>query len=116
MGDMTRLRSVTALTAALIAGTALTLSACADPDAGRDKIFMNRGVPGTATDQVHYDTAKAVFNRYPGITVVSEYYGKWDSADSQQETAKALAAHPDVNGIWSQDGEVGVVKALQAAG
>jgi len=83
---------------------------------GKGKIFMNRGVPGTATDQVHYETAKAVFDRYPGISVVAEYYGKWDSAVSQQETAKALAAHPDVDGIWSQDGEVGVVKALQAAG
>lgn len=83
---------------------------------GKGRIFMNRGVPGTSTDQVHYDTAKAVFDRYPGIMVVSEYYGKWDSAVSQQETAKALAAHPDVDGIWSQDGEVGVIKALQAVG
>lgn len=83
---------------------------------GKGKIFMNRGVPGTSTDQVHYETAKAVFDRYPGITVLAEYYGKWDAAVSQQETAKALAAHPDVDGIWSQDGEVGVIKALQAVG
>lgn len=82
----------------------------------KGKIFMNRGVPGTSTDTVHYDTAKAVFDRYPGIKVVSEYYGKWDSSVSQQETAKALAAHPDVDGIWSQDGEAGVLKALEAAG
>ncbi|MFD1211634.1 sugar ABC transporter substrate-binding protein [Arthrobacter sp. GCM10027362] len=82
----------------------------------KGKIFMNRGVPGTATDTVHYDTAKAVFDRYPGIKVVSEFYGKWDSSVSQQETAKALAAHPDVDGIWSQDGEAGVLKALEAAG
>ena len=95
---------------------AQTAEALAQMLGGKGKIFMNRGVPGTATDQVHYETAKSVFARYPGITVVSEYYGKWDSAVSQQETAKALAAHPDVDGIWSQDGEVGVVKALQAAG
>lgn len=82
----------------------------------KGKVFMNRGVPGTSTDTVHYDTAKAVFDRYPGIQVVSEYYGKWDSSVSQQETAKALAAHPDVDGIWSQDGEAGVLKALEAAG
>jgi ribose transport system substrate-binding protein len=81
----------------------------------KGKIFMNRGVPGTSTDTVHYDTAKAVFDRYPGIEVVSEFYGKWDSSVSQQETAKALAAHPDVDGIWSQDGEAGVLKALEAA-
>ena len=82
----------------------------------KGKVFMNRGVPGTSTDSVHYDTAKAVFDRYPGIEIVSEYYGKWDSSVSQQETAKALAAHPDVDGIWSQDGEAGVLKALEAAG
>lgn len=95
---------------------AQTAEALAQMLGGKGKIFMNRGVPGTSTDQVHYDTAKAVFDRYPGITVVAEYYGKWDSAVSQQETAKALAAHPDVDGVWSQDGEVGVIKALQAAG
>ncbi|OZC84935.1 hypothetical protein CH254_19735 [Rhodococcus sp. 06-412-2C] len=95
---------------------AQTAQALVDLLGGKGKIFMNRGVAGTSTDQVHYDTAKAVFDRYPDIDVVSEYYGKWDSAVSQQETAKALAAHPDVDGVWSQDGEVGVVKALQAAG
>lgn len=95
---------------------AQTAEALAQMLGGKGKIFMNRGVPGTSTDQVHYDTAKSVFDRYPGITVVSEYYGKWDSAVSQQETAKALAANPDVQGVWSQDGEVGVIKALQAAG
>lgn len=83
---------------------------------GRGRIFMNRGVAGTATDTVHYDTAKAVFDRYPGIEIVSEYHGDWNSSVSQQQTARALAAHPDVDGVWSQDGEAGVVKALQAAG
>lgn len=95
---------------------AQTAEALVEMLGGEGKIFMNRGVAGTSTDQVHYDTAKAVFDRHPGITVVSEYYGKWDSAVSQQETAKALAAHPDVDGVWSQDGEVGVIKALQAVG
>lgn len=83
---------------------------------GEGKIFMNRGVAGTSTDSVHYDTAQAVFEENPGIEVVSEFYGDWDSSKSQQETAKALAAHPDIDGVWSQDGEAGVVKALEAAG
>ncbi|GAC67401.1 sugar ABC transporter substrate-binding protein [Gordonia soli] len=95
---------------------AQTAQALVDLLGGEGKIFMNRGVAGTSTDQVHYDTAKAVFDRNPGIRVVSEYYGSWDTAVSQQETAKALAAHPDIDGVWSQDGEVGVIKALQAAG
>lgn len=95
---------------------AQTAQALVDLLDGEGKIFMNRGVSGTSTDQVHYDTAMAVFERNPGIEVVAEFYGKWDSSVSQQETAKALAAHPDVDGVWSQDGEAGVLKALEAVG
>lgn len=82
----------------------------------KGNIFMNRGVAGTSTDKVHYDSAMEVFSQYPDIKVVAEYNGDWDPSVSQQATAKALAAHPDVDGVWSQLGEVGVVKALQAAG
>jgi ribose transport system substrate-binding protein len=95
---------------------AQTAQALAEMLNGKGKIFMNRGVAGTSTDKVHYDSAKAVFANYPDIQIVSEYYGNWDPSVSQQETAKALAAHPDVDGVWSQLGEVGVVKALQAKG
>ncbi len=95
---------------------AQTAQALVDLLGGKGKIFMNRGVAGTSTDTVHYDTAKAVFDKNPGIKVVSEYYGNWDSSVSQQETAKALASQPGVNGVWSQAGEDGVIKALEAAG
>ena len=95
---------------------AQTAQALVDMIGGKGKIFMNRGVPGTSTDNIHYETAMSVFERYPDVEIVAEFYGKWDSAISQQETAKAIAAHPDVAGVWSQDGEVGVVKALQARG
>jgi ribose transport system substrate-binding protein len=83
---------------------------------GKGNIFINHGAAGTTADNVAVQSAKATFAQYPGIKIVDEYYGNWDSSLSQQLTAKALAAHPDVNGIWSEDGEVGVVKALQAAG
>jgi len=95
---------------------AQTAKALVELMGGKGKVMMNRGVAGTSTDTVHYDSAKAVFAKYPGIQVVNEYYGNWDSSVSKQETAKALAAHPDVNGIWSEAGEDGVVKALEAAG
>lgn len=95
---------------------AQTAEALVEMLGGKGKIFMNRGVAGTATDTVHYDTAMAVFKKYPGIQVVAEYHGDWNSSVSQQQTAKALAAHPDVDGVWSQDGEAGVVKALEAEG
>jgi len=91
-----------------------TAQALVDLLGGKGKIMLNRGVAGTSTDTLNYNTAMAVFNQHPDIKVISEYYGNWDSSVSQQETAKALTAHPDVDGIWSQLGEDGVIKALQA--
>ncbi|KGT92226.1 sugar ABC transporter substrate-binding protein [Erwinia typographi] len=79
---------------------------------GKGKIFMNRGVPGTSVDKRHYDGAMHIFKQYPDIQIVSEFYGYWDDRISQRETAKALVAHPDVNGIWSELGEAGVLNAV----
>ena len=38
------------------------------------------------------------------------------TAPLRQETAKALAAHPDVDGIWAQAGEYGAIQALKDKG
>ncbi|WP_417721871.1 sugar ABC transporter substrate-binding protein [Salipiger sp.] len=83
---------------------------------GKGKIFLSRGVPGNSVDQRHTDGAMHVFSQYPGIEVVSEYYSYWDDRTTQQETAKALAAHPDVDGIWAQAGEYGAIQAMLDAG
>jgi len=83
---------------------------------GQGQIFMNSGVSGTATDTIHNNAAKSVFSKYPGIKVVSQYWSNWDAVQSKTNTLKALAANPDVDGIWSQDGEYGVVQALQERG
>jgi ribose transport system substrate-binding protein len=79
---------------------------------GKGKIFLSRGVPGNSVDKRHTDGAMSVFNKYPGIEVVAEYYSYWDDRTTQQETAKALAAYPDVDGIWAQAGEFGAIQAL----
>lgn len=83
---------------------------------GKGKIFLSRGVPGNSVDQRHTDGAMSVFKQYPGIEIVAEYYSYWDDRTTQQETAKALAAHPDVQGIWAQAGEYGAIQALLDAG
>ena len=83
---------------------------------GKGKIFLSRGVPGNSVDQRHTDGAMHIFNQYPGIEVVAEYYSYWDDRTTQQETAKALTANPDVDGIWAQAGEYGAIQALLDAG
>ena len=46
---------------------AQTAQALVDLLGGEGDVMMNRGVAGTSTDTVHYDTAMSVFNQYPGI-------------------------------------------------
>lgn len=79
---------------------------------GKGNIFLSRGVPGNSVDKRHTDGAMSVFDKYPDIKVVSEYYSYWDDRTTQQETAKALASHPEVDGIWAQAGEFGAIQAL----
>jgi ribose transport system substrate-binding protein len=83
---------------------------------GKGSIFLSRGVAGNMVDKRHVDGAMSVFQRYPNIHIISEYYGMWDDQTTQLETSKALAAHPDVDGIWAEAGENGVIKALLASG
>jgi ribose transport system substrate-binding protein len=83
---------------------------------GRGQIFMNSGVSGTGTDSIHNAAAMSVFEKYPEIEVVSQYWSSWDAVQSKTNTLEALAAHPEVDGIWSQDGEYGVVQALEQSG
>ena len=82
---------------------------------GKGKIFLSRGVPGNSVDERHTNGAMHIFNKYPGIEIVSEYFSYWDDRTTQQETAKALAAHPEVDGIWAQAGEFGAIQALLQA-
>ena len=88
-----------------------TAQALVNTMGGKGKIFLSRGVPGNSVDKRHTAGAKHIFDKYPDINIVAEYYSYWDDRTTQQETAKALAAHPDVNGIWAQAGEYGAIQA-----
>lgn len=83
---------------------------------GEGRIFLSRGVPGNSVDNRHTAGAMHIFDQYPGIEVVAEYYSYWDDRTTQSETQAALAAHPDVDGIWAQAGEYGAIQALLDAG
>lgn len=80
-------------------------------------IFVSHGIVGTSTDIVHYGSALAALENSGAPTeILTEYEGRWDSAQQQKETTKALASFPDVAGIFCGYGEPGCVKALEAAG
>ena len=83
---------------------------------GKGKILANHVSPGGSADKRHYDGFLSVINKYPGMQVVAETWGQASDEVSQAEAAKVLAAHPDIDGVFTQPGELGIIRAFLAAG
>lgn len=79
---------------------------------GKGEMVINHGVAGTTVTKVYDEQALGVFKRYPGIKIVGDFYGNWNDATSQEEVAKILAAHPNIDGIWNVDGSYGALQAV----
>lgn len=83
---------------------------------GKANILANHAFPGAAPDKRHYDGFLSVIQNYSGMKVVADTWGHATDERSQAEAAKALAAHPDIDAVFTQPGELGIIKAFQAAG
>lgn len=79
---------------------------------GKGEIIFNHGVAGTTVTKTYDEQAYGVFKKYPGIKIVGDFYGNWNDATSQEEVAKIMAAHPNVDGIWTVDGTYGSLQAV----
>lgn len=85
---------------------------------GKGKIIALNGIAGIQTSALRWEGAKEVFDKYPDIQVVGQASADWDYAKAKMATANLLAANPQIDGVWSQGGEMtrGAVEAFQAAG
>jgi len=79
---------------------------------GKGKIVFNHGVAGTTVTKTYDEQAYYIFGEYPEIKIVGDFYGNWNDATSQEEVSKILAAHPDIDGIWTVDGTYGSLQAV----
>ncbi|MBO0902869.1 sugar ABC transporter substrate-binding protein [Jiella sonneratiae] len=86
-----------------------------DKTGGKGNILVVRGVAGTFVDQERTRAANDVFGKHPEIKT-TEIYGNWDDGTAQKVTANALASGTKFDGVWSQGGDTGVVRAFQQAG
>lgn len=82
---------------------------------GHGNVIMVTGVAGTYYDTQMNLGADSVWKMHPGIKVVSRYEGKWDPSTAEQATSAMLPSLPKIDGIWSQGGTDGVLKAFIAA-
>jgi len=81
---------------------------------GKGKILMNHGVAGTNPEQLRNEGARDIFADFPELEVVAETNGDWSGAVSQQAASQALAANPTIDGVWSEGGADGVIRAMLA--
>jgi ribose transport system substrate-binding protein len=79
---------------------------------GKGEVVINHGVAGTAVTKVYDEQALHIFQKYPGIRIVGEFYGNWNDALSQEGVSKILAAHPNLDAIWTVDGTYGSLQAV----
>ena len=85
---------------------------------GKGKIVVLNGIAGSAVDALRYQGAEGVFAQYPEIEIIGDAYAGWDYAQGKAATDNFLAAHPQIDGVWSQGGAMtqGALDAFIAAG
>lgn len=86
---------------------------------GKGNVIMVKTTPGGASTTAREDGfRKAIVDKFPGIHIVDERYGKAVVATSLDVTENMLTAHPDVNGIFAsnESGATGAMQAIKARG
>lgn len=98
--------------------TGLAVKVLAEKLGGKGNIVRVRGIKGSSPDILRTAGANATLAKYPGIKLVGELPGDWNSDKSQQAMQTLLSKNPDIQGVIAQnDDEVpGVLAALRAAG
>lgn len=83
---------------------------------GQGNVVMINGADGHPANEARDQAAREIFAEYPGIEIVNEIHANWDEVQGQQMMADLLAANPDIDGVWVQDGmALGALQAIQAA-
>jgi ribose transport system substrate-binding protein len=84
---------------------------------GKGNIIMVKTTPGGASTTAREEGfRKVITQKYPGIHIVDERFGKAVVATSLDVTENMLTAHPDVNGIFcsNESGTTGAMQALKS--
>jgi ribose transport system substrate-binding protein len=88
----------------------------ADKMGGQGDIVLIEGFPGHPANVARMEGVSEVLADYPGINVLATDTGRWDEATGQQVMSNFLAAYPNLDGYWTQDGmAIGALQAVMAA-
>jgi ribose transport system substrate-binding protein len=76
------------------------------------KLLEVRGPSGNSVDRDRHDGFREVLGKSGKKFDVVEVIGKWDDGTAQKATADAIAIHKKFDGIYTQGGSTGTVRAL----
>jgi len=79
-------------------------------------ILEVRGLPGNSVDRDRHLGFREIMEAAPNKYEIVEVVGNWDDGTAQKVTADALAVHKHFDGIYTQGGSTGTVRALMDAG
>ena len=83
---------------------------------GEGDIVFIEGFAGHPANVARMEGVNEVLADYPGINVLASESGLWDEATGQQVMSNFLAAYPNLDGYWTQDGmAIGALQAVMAA-
>jgi ribose transport system substrate-binding protein len=78
-------------------------------------ILEVRGLPGNSVDRDRHVGFHEVMEAAPNKFNITEVVGNWDPGTSQKVTADALAVHNHFDGVFTQGGSDGTVRAMMDA-
>ena len=79
-------------------------------------VVLIEGFIGHPANDLRMSAVADAFAPYPGINVLASESGFWDEATGQQVMSDFLAAYPNLDGYWTQDGmAIGALEAVIAA-
>ena len=85
---------------------------------GKGKIIMFSGIAGSDTAEERLRAARDVFAQYPEIEILGHAYSDWSISKAKKDAEAFLAAHPQIDGIWSDSAFMawGAIEAFVEAG
>jgi ribose transport system substrate-binding protein len=79
------------------------------------KILEVRGLPGNSVDRDRHIGFREVMEAPGNKFQIVEVVGNWDDGTSQKVTADAIAVHGKFDGVFTQGGSTGTVRAMMDA-
>ena len=77
----------------------------------KGEVLEVRGVPGNSVDQDRHKGFHEILDKHPDIKFV-EVVGNWDDGTAQKASADAIAVHGHFDGVYTQGGSTGTVRAF----